>query len=38
MHARQIWNEKKALNRIKTKAKFKCDEFQTEAQQMQEVQ
>jgi hypothetical protein len=38
MHAGQKWNEKKAFDRIKKKVKSKWDEFQTQAQQIQEVQ
>jgi hypothetical protein len=36
-HARQKWNEKKAFDWVKNEAKCKWDEFQTQAQQMQEV-
>jgi hypothetical protein len=37
-HAKQKCNEKKVFDQIKKKAKFKWDEFQTQVQQMQEVQ
>jgi hypothetical protein len=34
LHARQKWNEKKALDLVKKKAKLKWDEFQAQTQQM----
>jgi hypothetical protein len=34
LHARQKWNEKKALDQMKKKPKLKWDEFQAQAQQM----
>jgi len=37
LHARQRWNERKAFERIKTKAKSKWDELQTQVQQMPKV-
>jgi hypothetical protein len=36
-HARQKWNEKKALDRVKKKAKLEWDELQAQAQQMEQV-
>jgi len=38
LHTKQKWNEKKAFYQVRKKIKFKWDEFQTQAQQMQEVQ
>ncbi len=37
LHARQKWNEKKALDRVKKKAKLEWDEFRAQAQQMEQV-
>jgi hypothetical protein len=36
-HARQKRNEKKALDRVKKKAKLEWDELQAQAQQMEQV-
>jgi len=36
-HAKQKWNEKKAFDRMKKKAKLKWDEFQAQTQQMEQV-
>jgi hypothetical protein len=37
LHARQKWNEKKALDRVKKKTKLEWDELQAQAQQMEQV-
>jgi hypothetical protein len=34
-HARQKWNEKKTLDRMKKKVELKWDELQAQAQQME---
>jgi len=36
-HARQKWNEKKAFDTMKKKAKLEWDEFQAQVQQMEQV-
>jgi hypothetical protein len=36
-HARQKQNEKKALNKVKKKAKLEWDELQAQAQKMEQV-
>jgi hypothetical protein len=36
-HARQKWNEKKALDRVKKKTELEWDELQAQAQQMEQV-
>jgi hypothetical protein len=35
LHARQKWNEKKAFDQMKKKAKLKWDELQAQVQQME---
>jgi len=37
LHARQKWNEKKALDLVKKKTKLKWDELQAQTQQMPQV-
>jgi hypothetical protein len=36
-HARQKWNEKKVIDRVKKKTELEWDELQAQAQQMEHV-